>query len=183
MSTITKESTMKWYVVRAQSNRERSVSEKLIKEGEKGDLMGKLGRVLAPMEKSFFLKDGKKVVREKILFPGYIFIETNAIGELKYFIKGLNGAQGFLTNRSGDIQSLSQAEVTSMLGKQEEFEQVVEQKDVPFITGEEVRVLDGPFATFTGTIEEVNGQKVKVSVLIFGRKTPVELSISQIDKK
>jgi len=178
-----KETTMKWYVVRAQSNREKSVSEKLIKEGEKGDLMGKLGRVLAPMEKSFFLKDGKKVMREKILFPGYIFVETNAIGELKYFIKGLNGAQGFLTNRAGDIQPLSQAEVNSMLGKQEEFEQVVEQKDVPFIVGEEVRVLEGPFATFTGTIEEVNGQKVKVSVLIFGRKTPVELSISQIDKK
>ncbi len=182
MSTITmKETTMKWYVVRAQSNREKSVSEKLIKEGEKGDLMGKLGRVLAPMEKSFFMKDGKKVMREKILFPGYIFVETNAIGELKYFIKGLSGAQGFLTNRAGDIQSLSKAEVDKMLGLQEVSQE--QEENTPFVVGEEVKVLDGPFATFQGVIEEINGQKVKVSVLIFGRKTPVELSVLQIDKK
>lgn len=178
--TVEKQAT-KWYVVRAQANREKSVSEKLIKEGEKGDLVGKIGRVLVPMEKSFFMKNGKKVMREKVMYPNYIFVETNAIGELKYFIKGLSGASGFLTNRAGDVQPLTQAEVDKMLGQH----QIAQEKEISntFVVGEEVKVLDGPFATFNGVVEEVNGQRVKVSVLIFGRKTPVELSVLQIDKK
>ena len=171
----------KWYVVRAQANREKSVSERLIKESENGDLMGKLARVLVPMEKSFHMKNGKKVMREKVMFPGYIFVESNAIGELKYFIKGLNGATGFLTNRAGDIQSLTKAEVDKMLGQHETAQE--QEIDSTFVVGEEVKVLDGPFATFHGVIEEINGQRVKVGVLIFGRKTPVELSVLQIDKK
>ena len=178
--TVEKQAT-KWYVVRAQANREKSVSEKLIKEGEKGDLIGKIGRVLVPMEKSFFMKNGKKVMREKVMYPNYIFIETNAIGELKYFIKGLSGASGFLTNRAGDVQPLTQAEVDKMLGQH----QVSQEKEISntFVVGEEVKVLDGPFATFNGVVEEVNGQRVKVAVLIFGRKTPVELSVLQVEKK
>jgi len=181
-ATMEKQTTMKWYVVRAQSNREKSVSERLIKEAEKGDLFGKVGQVIVPIEKSFFLKNGKKVMREKVLFPGYIFIETNAIGELKYFLKGVNGAQGFLTNRAGGVQPLSQAEVNSMLGKHEESKEELE-PEATFVVGEEVKVLDGPFNGFFGTIEEIKDKKVKVSVLIFGRKTPVELGILQIDKK
>ena len=120
METIMETATsMKWYIVRAQSNRERSVSEKLLKEAEKGDLIGKVGRVVVPMEKSFFLKNGKKVSREKVLYPGYIFVETNAIGELKYFVRGCNGATGFLTNRTGDIIPLQKNEVDRMIGQQE----------------------------------------------------------------
>ena len=74
---------MQWYIVRSASNREKSVAEKMQKEGETGDLMGKIGRVIVPVEKSFHLKNGKKVQREKVMYPGYIFIETNAVGELK----------------------------------------------------------------------------------------------------
>jgi transcriptional antiterminator NusG len=144
--------------------------------------MNKVGQVVVPIEKSFFLKNGKKISREKVLFPGYIFIETNAIGELKYFLKGVNGAQGFLTNRAGSVQPLSQAEINSMLGKHEESKVELE-PEATFIVGEEVKVLDGPFNGFFGTIEEIKDKKVKVSVLIFGRKTPVELGILQIDKK
>ena len=179
--TAEKTSTMKWYIVRAQSTREKSVSEKLIKESDKGDLMGKLGRVLVPSEKSFYLKDGKKVSRDKVLYPGYIFVECNAIGELKYFVKGCNGAQGFLTNRAGDIQSLSNLEIDRMLGLQKEVEEKQELESI-YIIGEEVKILDGPFNSFTGHIESIENQKVKISVLIFGRKTIVELAISQIDK-
>jgi len=183
MSTITeKQTTMKWYVVRAQSNREKSVSERLIKEAEKGDLFGKVGQVIVPIEKSFLLKNGKKVMREKIIFPGYIFIETNAVGELKYFLKAVNGAQGFLTNRTGGVQSLTQYEVNSMLGKHEESKKELPPEET-FVVGEEVKILDGPFSSFVGTIQEIKDQKVKVSVLIFGRITPVELGILQIDKK
>lgn len=184
MNTIKEKQTglsMKWYVVRSQANREKSVAERLIKESEKGDLQGKLGQVVVPLEKSFFLKNGKKVMREKVMFPGYVFVETNAIGELKFHLKGMSGATGFLTNRSGEIQPLSREEVNKMLGAHEKSQEV--QPESHFITGEEIKVMDGPFNGFVGTIDEIKDQKVKVSVLIFGRKTPIELSIMQIDKK
>jgi transcriptional antiterminator NusG len=181
--TIEKQTTMKWYIVRAQSNRERSVSERIMKEAEKGDLMNKVGQVVVPIEKSFFMKNGKKVVREKVMYPGYIFVETNAIGELKYFIRGCNGASGFLTNRAGDIQALQQTEIDRMLGVQKEAEE--KEIETTFVYDEEIKIIDGPFNGFVGTIEEVKEkeQKVKVGVLVFGRKTLMELSINQIDKK
>jgi transcriptional antiterminator NusG len=182
-TTMEKQTTtgMKWYIVRSQSNREKSVSERLIKESEKGDLIGKLGRVIVPMEKSFFLKNGKKVMREKVTFPGYIFVETNSIGELKYSLKGINGATGFLTNRAGDILPLSNSEVDNMLGKHEKSKEV--EPENTFVVGEEIKVLDGPFSGFNGVIDEIVGKKVKVSVLIFGRKTPMDLNILQIGRK
>lgn len=181
METLENVKTMKWYIVRAQSNREKSVSEKIIKDGETGDLMGKIGRVIVPTEKSFHLKNGKKVQREKVMYPGYIFVETNAVGELKYYLKGVNGATGFLTSRDKTIQSLTQAEVDRMLGIQKEKEVVAEQFD-HFISGESVKVLEGPFTGFTGTVESIKDQKVKVEVMIFGRKNLVELSSLQIEK-
>ena len=181
MRTMESVSTMKWYIVRAQSNREKSVSERIIKDGEKGDLIGKIGQVIVPTEKSFHLKNGKKVQREKVMFPGYIFVETSAVGELKYYLKAVNGATGFLTNRGGDIQSLTQVEVDRMLGIQKQKEEVAEQFD-HFISGESVKVLEGPFTGFTGTVESIKDQKVKVEVMIFGRKNLVELSALQIEK-
>lgn len=181
MATIENVATMQWYIVRAQSNRERSVSEKIIKDGEKGDLIGKIGKVIVPTEKSFHLKNGKKVQREKVMYPGYIFVETNAVGELKYYLKGVNGASGFLTSRGGVIQSLTQTEVDRMLGVQKEKEEVAELFN-HFIIGESVKVLDGPFSGFTGTVESIKEQKVKVEVMIFGRKNLVELSSLQIEK-
>jgi transcriptional antiterminator NusG len=173
-------STSKWYIVRTQANRERSVSEKIIKSGEKGELLGKIQQVIVPMEKTFYIKAGKKVKREKVLYPGYIFIQSNAVGELKYFLKECNGATGFLTNKSGEIQALSQNEVNRMIGYVEEAEKEIEN---PFIAGEEVKILDGPFQSMVGTIEKIEGQRVKVAVSIFGRKTPIELDVLQIDKK
>lgn len=179
--TTERQSAMQWYIVRSQSSREKSVAEKMQKEGETGDLMGKIGRVIVPVEKSFHLKNGKKVQREKVMYPGYIFIETNAVGELKYYLKGLSGASGFLTSRGGHVQSLTQAEVDRMLGVQKQKEIVAEQFG-NFITGESVKVLEGPFTNFTGTIESVKEQKVKVEVMIFGRKNLIELSSLQIEK-
>ena len=181
MTTENEKTTMNWYIVRAQSNREKSVSERIIKDGEKGELIGKIGRVVVPTEKSFHLKNGKKVQREKVMFPGYIFVETNAVGELKYYLKAVNGATGFLTNRTGVIQSLTQGEVDRMLGIQKQKEEVAEQFD-HFISGESVKVLEGPFTGFTGTVESIKDQKVKVEVMIFGRKNLVELSALQIEK-
>lgn len=176
-----KETTMKWYIVRAQSNRERSVSEKLRKEGEKGDLMGAIGRVLVPTEKSFHLKDGKKVTREKVMYPGYIFVETRSIGELAHFVKGCDGATGLLADRSKKPQVLSLKEVERMIGIQEQVS-VEQETSNKYIIGEEVKILDGPFNSFTGEVENIDGDKIKIAVLIFGRKTLVELNIQQIDK-
>lgn len=173
-------STSKWYIVRTQANRERSVSERIIKSGEKGELKGKISQVIVPMEKTFYMKAGKKVKREKVLYPGYIFVQSSAVGELKYFLKECNGATGFLTNKSGDIQPLSQSEVNRMIGYVEEAEKEIEN---PFIVDEEVKILDGPFQSMIGTIEHIDGQRVKVAVSIFGRKTPIELDMMQIDKK
>ena len=176
-----KEKTMNWYIVRAQSNRERSVAEKLRKESEKGDLMGAINRVLVPTEKNFHLKDGKKVTREKVMYPGYIFVETISIGELAHFVKGCDGATGLLSDRAKKPQVLSLKEVERMIGVQEQV--AVEQESTNrFIIGEVVKILDGPFNSFTGDVENIDGDKVKIAVLIFGRKTLVELNIQQIDK-
>jgi transcriptional antiterminator NusG len=177
-----RETLMKWYVVRSQSNREKSVSEKIQKEGEVGDLMGKIGRVIVPIENSYVLKNGKKIKKERVKFPGYIFLETSAIGEVKYYLKGLNGAQGFLTNRSGEILPLTQAEVDRMIGEQQKAKEETIQ-EVKYLVGEEVKILDGPFSTFNGTIEQITGDKIKVAVSVFGRITLIELNINQIDKK
>lgn len=181
MNILEKEATMKWYVVRSQTNRERSIAERLTNEGTQGDLMGKLGRVIVPIENSFYLKNGKKVKREKVKFPGYIFIETNAVGELKYFLKGMNGAQGFLTNRAGDILPLTQVEVDRMIGEQQKAKEEVN-NEPQYIVGEDVKILDGPFSTFNGKIESIKGDKVKVEVSVFGRISLIELGIFQIDK-
>ncbi len=181
METLENVKTMKWYIVRAQSNRERSVSERIIKDGETGDLMGKIGRVIVPTEKSFHLKNGKKVQREKVMYPGYIFVETNAVGELKYYLKGVNGATGFLTSRDKSIQSLTQAEVDRMLGVQKEKEENITLGN-QFLPGESVKIIDGPFANFIGTVEVMKEQKVKVEVMIFGRSNIVELNALQVEK-
>ena len=170
-------SEMNWYIIRTQGNKERSVVEKIKKDP---DLENKIGQVLAPMETTFYLKNNKKVKREKIMYPGYIFVETNAVGELKYFLKGCNGATGFLTSRSGDIKPMRDNEVEKMIGHQKSGEEV--EVETPFIKGEEVRIIDGPFSTMKGVIDDISGQKVKLSISIFGRKTPVEVSSLQIDK-
>lgn len=175
-----KTTNKKWYIVRAQSNREKSVSEKILNESEKGDLMGKVSQVIVPTENSYYMKNGKKVKREKIMLPGYIFVECTSPSELKEYLKNVNGASGFLTSRSGEIQALSELEVKRMLGIQEESKH----KDIinPFIVSEEVQIIDGPFTTFKATIEEINDEKVKLNVSIFGRKIPIELTIYQIKK-
>jgi transcriptional antiterminator NusG len=182
MSTeVINKTDMKWYVVRTQGNREKSVAEKITKEGQTGDLIGKIGQVLVPLEKSVYLKNNKKVEKETIMFPGYIFMETNSLGELKYFLKGVKGATGFLAERNGDIQSLTEAEVNKMIGKQ--TESMNKKIDNIFTVGEEVTINEGPFATMKATIDKIEDQKVILAVSIFGRKTPLTLEMHQIDKK
>ena len=171
---------MKWYVVRTQGNREKSVGERLTKEAENGDLIGKVGQVIVPLEKIFYLKNGKKVQKETIMLPGYIFMETNSLGELKYFLKGVKGVAGFLTERNGDIKSLTENEVNRMIGRH--TESMTKESTLSYIVGEEVMINEGPFTTMKATVEKVEDQKVVLAVSIFGRKTPLTLDLHQIDK-
>ncbi len=184
MITLEKTKTKtNWYVVRTAINKEKSVAERIQKQSEVGDLMGKVSQVIVPTEVSFYLKNGKKVKREKVKFPSYIFIQTNAVGEVKYFLKGVNGAGGFLTNRTGDVVPLSDLEVTRMIGEWEESKIEKPEEINKYLPGEEVTILEGPFTNFNGKIESVKGDKVKVEVSIFGRVSLIEVGLLQIDKK
>ena len=173
---------MEWYIVRAQANRERKVSERILKEADKGELNGVIGRVVVPMEKVFATKDGKKTQREKVLFPGYVFVETTAIGELKQVVKKIDGATGLLSDRAGNIQIVSDQEVNRMIGLHEE-NKTQSFSDI-FSVGDEVTVTEGPFTSFKGNIEHIDKErgKLKVNVLIFGRPTSVELEDTQVKK-
>ena len=173
---------MEWYIVRAQANRERKVSERILKEADKGELNGVIGRVVVPMEKVFATKDGKKTQREKVLFPGYVFVETSAIGELKQFVKKIQGATGLLSDRAGNIQVVPESEVNRMIGIHEE-NKTKSFSDI-YSIGDEVIITDGPFTSFKGNIENIDKEKgkVKVNVLIFGRPTSVELEDTQVKK-
>jgi transcription termination/antitermination protein NusG len=181
-TTKTEKVAMKWYIVRAQANRERSIAERISNEAEKGDLRGIVGRVIVPMDKTFYMKAGKKMKREKVMYNGYVFVETSSIGELKQWIKGVVGATGFLSNRDGSIPPLSQLEVDKMLGEHEASKE--KEIDSAYCIGEEVKVTEGPFSTFKGTITLLDEpkQKVTVNVLVFGRTTPLELNLMQIEK-
>jgi transcription termination/antitermination protein NusG len=182
ITETSKKVSMKWYIVRSQSNKERSVAQRILNEAENGDFIGRVGRVVVPMEKTFFMKAGKKQKREKVMYPGYIFIETSVIDDLKQYLKGVNGAMGFLTSRGGNVLPLSNSEVNAMLGEWEATKE--KEVDNTFCIGEEVKVIDGPFSTFKGSIEflDESKQKVTVNVLVFGRVTPLELSTLQIEK-
>ena len=181
MTEVINKTDMKWYVIRTQNQREKSVAERLIKESENGELIGKVGQVIVPLEKIVYLKDGKKVQKDKVMLPGYIFMETNSLGELKYFLKVLKGTSGFLTERNGDIKSLTENEVNKMIGRH--TESMSNEFSLSYNIGEEVIINEGPFSTMKATVEKIQDQKVVLAVSIFGRKTPLTLELHQIDKK
>lgn len=174
--------TMNWYAVRVQNNKEKSVLEKLQNELKFNNLTEKLGRSIIPTEKVVTVKNGKKIFKDKIVYPGYIFIETCAKAEIGLLLKNINGAAGFVRTRNGEIIPMKDTEVRGILHEQE----IVDTQDYTniFVMDEEVEIMDGPFTTFKGKIVKLNNEKEKVSVevSIFGRPTNVELTFSQIKK-
>ena len=168
----------KWYIIRVQGNREKSISERLLKYSQDGELKGKLSEVLSPMKVDFTVRNGKKVKREKALYPGYVFLKTDRAPELKAFFRDIEGISGFISDRNKEPAVLTEKEVNRMIGNHE----VEINKEAPFIVGEAVTIIEGPFNTFKGKIESINGEKIKVDVKIFGRVTPVDLSMEQIVK-
>jgi len=172
-------------VVRAISGKERKIKEMIELEINRMNLDRYLAQVLIPTEKVYQIKQGKKVSKERNYFPGYVLIEADLKGEVPHVIKSVNGVIGFLGNKNGDPVPLRQAEVNRILGKVDELEESDEEINIPFIVGESVKVVDGPFNSFTGIIEEVykEKKKLKVMVKIFGRKTPLELNYMQVEKE
>jgi transcription termination/antitermination protein NusG len=181
---------LKWYVVRAVSGQEKKVKSYLETEIERSKLAEAIPQVLIPSEKVYEMRNGKKRVRERNFFPGYILISADMSNEKAYhMVNDIPGVIGFLGNNSAGASKipvpLRQSEVNRILGKVDEIDSLEEKLDTPFIKGEQVKVMDGPFSGFTGSVEEIFEDKKKLNVMvkIFGRNTPVELSYMQVEKQ
>lgn len=178
-------SVKKWYVVRAVSGQENKVKSYIEQEINRVGMADYISQVLVPTEKVVQIRDGKKYTKERVYFPGYVMIEANLTGEIPHIIKSITGVIGFLgETKGGDAVPLRQAEVNRMLGKVDELAVTTENLAIPFSVGETIKVIDGPFNGFNGTIEKVieDKRKLEVMVKIFGRKTPLELSFNQVEK-
>ena len=182
-------SELKWYVVRAVSGQEKKIKSYLETEIERENLKDFIPQVLIPTEKVFELRNGKKKMRERNFFPGYILISADLThGESHHVVTSIPGVIGFLGNNSAGASkepvALRQSEVNRILGKVDESDDFEEKLDTPYIIGESVKVMDGPFSGFTGNVEEVFEERKKLNVMvkIFGRNTPVELNYMQVEK-
>ena len=181
---MSEQSVHKWYVVRAISGKENKVKEYLESEINRLKLQDSILQILIPKEKVYQLRKGKKVSKERNYFPGYVLIEAALSGEIPHIIRNVPNVLGFLGTR-GVAEPIRPAEVKRILGKVDELAELGEEVNVPFIVGESVKVIDGPFNSFSGIIEEINEEKkkLKVMVKIFGRKTPLELNFMQVEKE
>jgi transcriptional antiterminator NusG len=194
----------KWYVLRAISGQEKKVKTYMENELARQGVLDSVPQILIPTEKIYEIRKGKKVIREKNLFPGYIMVEADLAGEVSHILTSTPGVIGFLQANNEEVEvskveggkvkktkvivkkpvPMSQSEVNRILGKVDEAAAVEEYASISFIKGETVRVIDGPFASFEGTVEEIheNSKKLSVMVKIFGRNTPLELNYSQVEK-
>lgn len=180
-------SDFKWYVLRVVSGQEKKIKTYLDNEIARQKIEEFIPQILIPTEKVYEMRNGKKRVREKNFFPGYVFVSADiSHGETHHVITSIPGVIGFLGSQ-GDAKEpvpLRQNEVNRILGKVDETEEMDEKLSTPYIVGESVKVMDGPFSGFTGSVEEVFEEKKKLNVMvkIFGRNTPVELNYMQVEK-
>ena len=175
---------MNWYVLRAVSGKEAKLKEYIEAEMKHNTLLQQhVSQVLIPMEKHATLRNGKRVEKEKISLPGYIFVEASLVGDVAHTLRFMPNCLGFLGGLDNP-SPVPQSEINRMLGDVEETE-IKNDVEVPYEVDEVVTVTDGPFSGFRGVIEEVNVEKhkLKVMVKIFGRKTPLELSFMQVQKE
>ncbi len=180
-----KEVETKWFVLRVLSGKERKIKDYLDIEIRRSGWGNVITQIMCPVEKVFKVVGGKKVMREKILFSGYILLEATTSrlsDDMIQTIKNVSGVIHFLGKDHPD--ALRKSEVNKMFGKMDELADTGVVISEPFIIGENVKIIDGPFNDFHGTVEEVNDEKkkLKVVVKIFGRSTPVELGYMQVEK-
>lgn len=181
------ESKKGWYVLRAISGKEAQVKEIIEGAMRRSDLGNYVFQVLIPTEKVMTLRNGKKTIKEKNLYSGYVFIEADLTGEVIHELTNTTNVIDFLRGREKNSkpERLREAEVMRMLGAADELSESGDASEVQFMVGESVKVIDGPFKGFPGVIEEVNAEKrkLKVAVRIFERKTPLELDNSQVERE
>ena len=181
------EGKKEWYVLRAISGKEAKVKELLDAEIKNTDLGNYVFQVLIPTEKVLTMRNGKKVIKEKNLYSGYVFVEANLQGEVMHELRNTTNVIDFLKGKGKDAkpEALRESEVKRMLGTADEFIDLTDEGVNDYMVGETVKVNYGPFNGFSGVIEEVNAEKkkLKVMVKIFGRKTPLELENSQVERE
>lgn len=173
----------RWYVVHVFSGMEKNVHKTLLERIERADLQHAFGQILIPSEEVVEVKDGKKSISERRIFPGYVLVEMELTDETWHLVKNTNRVTGFLGGSGNRPTPIPTHEVEKILSQMEEGTEKPRPK-VLFEVGEMVRVKEGPFADFNGNVEDVNYEKskVQVSVTIFGRATPVELDFDQVEK-
>ena len=183
LSTAPTNPDLRWYVVHAYSGMEKTVERNILERIIRAGMENKFGRVLVPMEEVVEIKNGQKKTTERKFFPGYVLVEMVMDDETWHLIKHTNKVTGFVGGAKNRPAPISEAEVMKIVTQMQEGTEKPRHK-VEFIVGEFVRVKDGPFTDFTGSVEDVNYEKskVRVAVTIFGRSTPVELEFSQIEK-
>jgi len=176
-------SNKRWYVVHAYSGMEKAVERNLRERIDRSELQDKFGRILVPMEEVVELKNGKRSVSERRFFPGYVLVEMEMADDSWHLVKHTNKVTGFVGGAKNRPSPISEAEVMKIVHQMQEGVEKPKPKTL-WSVGELVRIKDGPFTDFNGTVEDVNydKNKVRVSVTIFGRATPVELEFSQIEK-
>jgi len=176
----------KWYVVRAISGQEKKVKQYIEVEINRLGLNNFVSQILIPTEKIYQIRNGKKVTKERPFYSGYVIIEAALVGEVAHVIKNITGVIGFLgETKGGDPVPMRLSEVNRILGTVDNLAESDAQINIPFIVGETVKVINGPFNGFTGTIEKVieDKKKLEVMVKIFGRKTPLELGYLEVEKE
>jgi len=173
----------RWYVVHVYSGMEKSVSKALAERIEQAALQTSFGRILVPSEEVVEVKGGKKSISERRIFPGYVLVEMELTDDTWHLVKNTNRVTGFLGGTGNRPTPISERDVEKILSQMEEGVEKPRPK-ILFEVGEMVRVKEGPFADFNGNVEDVNYEKskVRVSVTIFGRATPVELDFGQVEK-
>ena len=176
-------SNKRWYVVHAYSGMEKAVERNLRERIDRAGMQDKFGRILVPTEEVVELKNGKKAVTERRVFPGYVLVEMEMADDTWHLVKHTSKVTGFVGGARNRPAPISEAEVMEIVNQMQEGTTKPRPK-VEWTVGELVRVKEGPFTDFNGAVEEVNYEKskVRVSVTIFGRATPVELDFSQVEK-
>ena len=192
------DSNKKWYVLRAAGGKEKKAKEYLEKEIERRRLQDLVSQVLVPTEKVYRIRDGKRICTERLFYPGYVLIEADLTGELQHIIRNeIPHMSGFLTEKRDVVRGGGKAqeeklpiplrddEVKRILGEQDEMAGTEAETVIDYKVGDAVKITDGPFSGFDGTVEEIveDRSKLKVMVMIFGRKTILELNFTQVTKE
>jgi transcriptional antiterminator NusG len=175
--------SMRWYVVHAYSGFEKSVARALAERIERAGMKDQFGQILVPVEEVVEMKGGKKATSERKFFPGYVLVQMDMSDDTWHLVKSTPKVTGFVGGTATKPAPISEKEVDAIMNQMKEGVEKPKPK-VLFEVGQSVRVIDGPFNDFNGTVEEVNydKSKLRVSVLIFGRATPVELEFGQVEK-